>query len=285
VYFSRNFLVNCESNRCWNFCKSASDTSKISTLPCAWPAARIPEDSPKNLKIVERLSADSRIDCCNQQFFLFSDFSGLSYSTEEEIVQPQLSPEEYCEQIQQLWRSELSYPEDSPERERITVERECAFDNLYHLVYQPIVRFLRVFCKPGSVHAEDPEFLANGVMMRIHVALKQGQFQPCRSFQPWCRQIARSVFVDAWRKHTRSAEVLRAAIDNGARPVASEHVTAGDLQDLLGELPVTERRIVELYYLDQKPLAEIALVLNKSVASVRSVLYRIKSRLFHGEKT
>ncbi len=200
-------------------------------------------------------------------------------------MQSQLSPEEYCEKIQQLWIQECSYPEGSPAREWLSRERERHFEEFYHLVFQSIVGFLRSLCTAGSAHGEDPEFLANGTMMRIHLALKKGQFQTGRLFRPWCHQIARRIFVDSRRKHTRSEKVLRAAIDHGTQPPAPEHVAVGDLQEFLGRLPTTERRIVELYYLEEKALPEIALVMGKTVASIRSVLYRIKRRLFHGEKT
>lgn len=196
-------------------------------------------------------------------------------------MQPQLSPEAYCEKIQQLWEMERSAQSEA-DLACICVERNQLFEGLYSRVFPSLVCYIRAFSKSGVSGTEDAEFLANGVMMRVYLSLKEGRFQSAKPFGPWCHQIARRVFLDSLRKPPQSNQVL---VDDFAdKSAAAESVSTSSsdhVQDLLGRLPEQDRRIVELYYLEKMPLPEIAQRFGGTVDSVRCLLYRIRKKLRH----
>lgn len=198
-------------------------------------------------------------------------------------MQPQLSPEVSCEKIQQLWEMEKR---DPPQSEavlaHIRAERDQLFEGLYNRVFPNLVRYLRAFSKTPVMATEDAEFLANGVMTRIYLALKDGRFQSTKAFAPWCHQIARRAFLDSLRRPPQSNQLLVDDLADEPATDESENTSSKKtVQDLLGRLPEQDRQIVELYYLEQMPLPEIAQRFGGTVASIRSLLYRIRRKLRH----
>jgi RNA polymerase sigma-70 factor (ECF subfamily) len=99
----------------------------------------------------------------------------------------------------------------------------------------------------------------------------------------WVCAVARNKHIDWIRKHARTtlvAEVPEAA-DVGEDPAIAA-LLAGDRSDaqlLLSSLPTTDRRLLELKYLEDRTVEEVAEVLGQSVNTAKVGLFRARKRL------
>jgi RNA polymerase sigma-70 factor (ECF subfamily) len=92
--------------------------------------------------------------------------------------------------------------------------------------------------------------------------------------QAWVHAVAvRMAVRQARRRRERSTD---AGIEE--RPV-NDPVVDVDLHRALGELPPRQRAAVALYYLEDRPVAEIASLLDVSESTVKQHLHRARARL------
>lgn len=105
------------------------------------------------------------------------------------------------------------------------------------------------------------------------------------TFRSWLMTIARNVVIDEARKLRPTAQLddpaaERHLVDRGRSP--EEHAVAADesrrIERALGELPATQRKIVELRAVGMKG-PEIAEVLGMSIAAVKTANHRAYVRL------
>ena len=105
-------------------------------------------------------------------------------------------------------------------------------------------------------------------------------FQPARAFRPWLL----AVVANRCRKTTRRPSLPQQPIDalvlerlvapDEAADWSLRQETRQELQDLLRELSAEQQRVLELRYFADLELAEIAVVMETSVGTVKSRLHR-----------
>jgi RNA polymerase sigma-70 factor (ECF subfamily) len=92
----------------------------------------------------------------------------------------------------------------------------------------------------------------------------------------WVRRVAiRMAMRFAHRERVRASLEWRASAD----PVVSPPVADVDLHRALHELPMRQRAAIVLFYFEDRPVVEVAEILEISTASAKVVLHRARRRL------
>src|SRR3954471_4954844 len=137
----------------------------------------------------------------------------------------------------------------------------------------------------------DPSDVVQEALIKAHQKMEQFRGQNEAELAAWLRRILANTLIDALRKNQRQAAVLRnleAELDqSSARLEAwlavhqaspSEVVIRQEqllrLATALAELPEDQRTAVELHYLREAPLAEIAAAMHRTEPSVAGLLRR-----------
>jgi len=143
----------------------------------------------------------------------------------------------------------------------------------------------------GKLGASD---LVQDTLLKAHVARKQFRGASAGEFAAWLRRILTNVLVDVERRHGRQKRnvALEASCRETVESSASRMLTvpAGDqtspsghaarreralmIAAALERLPEDQRTAVELRYLGDCPLDEIAAVMNRTKPSVAGLLRR-----------
>ena len=112
------------------------------------------------------------------------------------------------------------------------------------------------------------------VFLKVWRALPEFE---CRStLATWVYSIARNTCLD--RAEQRSLRQEQPITDDEAAP--PQNIDARRLvEELLGELPVEYRRVLTLYYLEDRSYAEVASLLNLPMGTVKTYLHRAKKQL------
>ncbi|MGH8062353.1 MAG: RNA polymerase sigma factor [Pseudoxanthomonas sp.] len=140
----------------------------------------------------------------------------------------------------------------------------------------------------GSLHryalklTNDPE-LANDLTQDVWLRAIQGmgRLRDAAQFRPWLFGIAHRTFMD--RLRTRYAMPMAADID--VEEVAAIDDFGADedfgraLATGMASLPIVEREVLTLFYLEELSLADIANALGIPVGTVKSRLFRARTLL------
>jgi RNA polymerase sigma-70 factor (ECF subfamily) len=162
-----------------------------------------------------------------------------------------------------------------------------AFDELIRRWAQPLRR--HVARVAGDGHAADE--LVQDIWLRVLQAI--ARLQDPGKFRSWLFGIAHRRLMDELR------ERYGRSIDEAVEPdtLASEPASgaldrefaAGELERGLSRLPVAERDVLSMFYLEELSLAEVAQSLSVPVGTVKSRLFRARQLLrqqligeFHG---
>lgn len=146
------------------------------------------------------------------------------------------------------------------------------WQTLFALAY----RYLR---ERGLPHA-DAEDLAQETILATYRNLDG--IEP-GSLHAWVRAVARNKHIDLLRRQARlvAVESVPESADPGEDPLASV-LTAADREAtlrLLSNLSSADRRLIELKYLDDRSLDEVASILGRPVNTVKVGLFRARKRL------
>jgi RNA polymerase sigma factor (sigma-70 family) len=140
----------------------------------------------------------------------------------------------------------------------------------------------------GSLHryalklSNDPE-LANDLTQEVWLRVLQGlgKLRDAAQFRAWLFGIAHRTFMD--RLRTRYAIPVDTGVDLDALAAAD---AVGDDEDLeralaagMASLPIVEREVLTLFYLEELSLADIAGALGIPVGTVKSRLFRARTLL------
>lgn len=138
-------------------------------------------------------------------------------------------------------------------------------------VQEPLRRFLLVLCEGDAASADD---LAQEALVSAYVA--SGTFRGASSFRTWVFRIAYHCFIDRLRARKIRTEPLDT--------FSEETLPAPDLSDggfrhealyqALRQLPDKERAALLLFYMEDRPVKEIASILEIPAGSVRAYLTR-----------
>ena len=132
---------------------------------------------------------------------------------------------------------------------------------------------------------EEAEELTQDVFIKAFQQLSS--FKAESSFSTWIYRIATNTALSAIRK--RKNEVIRlddsvfanlsdTQVDAALEDESEEQMER--LQQAMNQLEADERALITLYYLEEKPLAEVAFILGMSEANVKVKLHRIRKKLY-----
>jgi RNA polymerase sigma-70 factor, ECF subfamily len=92
--------------------------------------------------------------------------------------------------------------------------------------------------------------------------------------EAWLITVARNKFVDGMRKRSREESGLEAVADTGVADATEASLDSAVVRECLAELPPLQRMVVSLGYGDDRTIAEIARLTDRSEAAVDSLLRR-----------
>ena len=132
---------------------------------------------------------------------------------------------------------------------------------------------------------EDAEELTQDVFLKAFQQLSS--FKAESSFSTWIYRIATNVAISAVRK--RRDEAIRldnsvfanlsdTQVDEALEDESEEQLQR--LQRAMENLEPDERALITLYYLEEKPLAEVAFILGLTEGNARVKLHRIRKKLY-----
>ena len=132
---------------------------------------------------------------------------------------------------------------------------------------------------------EDAEELTQDVFLKAFQQLSS--FKAESSFSTWIYRIATNVAISAVRK--KRNDVLRlddsvfanlsdTQVDAALEDESEEQMER--LQQAMNQLEADERALITLYYLEEKPLAEVAFILGMTDGNAKVKLHRIRKKLY-----
>ena len=132
---------------------------------------------------------------------------------------------------------------------------------------------------------EDAEELTQDVFLKAFQQLSS--FKAESSFSTWIDRIAINVAISAVRK--KRNDVLRlddsvfanlsdTQVDEALEDESEEQVER--LQQAMNQLEADERALITLYYLEEKPLVEVAFILGLTEGNAKVKLHRIRKKLY-----
>ena len=132
---------------------------------------------------------------------------------------------------------------------------------------------------------EDAEELTQDVFLKAFQQLSS--FKAESSFSTWIYRIATNLAISAVRK--KRNDVLRlddsvfanlsdTQVDAALEDESEEQMER--LQQAMNQLEADERALITLYYLEEKPLAEVAFILGMTEGNAKVKLHRIRKKLY-----
>ena len=132
---------------------------------------------------------------------------------------------------------------------------------------------------------EDAEELTQDVFLKAFQQLSS--FKAESSFSTWIYRIATNLAISTVRK--KRNDVLRlddsvfanlsdTQVDEALEDESEEQMDR--LQQAMNQLEADERALITLYYLEEKPLAEVAFILGMTEGNAKVKLHRIRKKLY-----
>lgn len=132
---------------------------------------------------------------------------------------------------------------------------------------------------------EDAEELTQDVFLKAFQQLSS--FKAESSFSTWIYRIATNLAISAVRK--KRNDVLRlddsvfanlsdTQVDAALEDESEEQMER--LQQAMNQLEADERALITLYYLEEKPLVEVAFILGLTEGNAKVKLHRIRKKLY-----
>ena len=132
---------------------------------------------------------------------------------------------------------------------------------------------------------EDAEELTQDVFLKAFQQLSS--FKAESSFSTWIYRIAINLAISAGRK--KRNDVLRlddsvfanlsdTQVDEALEDDSEEQMER--LQQAMNQLEADERALITLYYLEEKPLVEVAFILGMTDGNAKVKLHRIRKKLY-----
>lgn len=148
-----------------------------------------------------------------------------------------------------------------------------AFDELIDRWHPPLWKYARRLSGGDDAAQEIEQDVWLRVLRGIH------RLRDAAKFRAWLFGIARRVMMDRLRLRYAAPAAADVDLDTLA---GDETPPAGDLEALhqeLERLPVVEREVLTLFYLNELSLAEIAEVVGVPAGTVKSRLHRARRML------
>lgn len=158
---------------------------------------------------------------------------------------------------------------------RCQLGEAAAFDALVERWHAPLWGYVRRLVEDDDDAAETLQ----DVWLRVLRALP-GLRDPAR-LRPWIFGIARRAIMDRLRRRYGEPAMEAVEVEAIAAPEEEKALTGGValLQTELAAMPLTEREVLVLFYLEGLSLAQVADVLAVPVGTVKSRLFRARGML------
>lgn len=156
---------------------------------------------------------------------------------------------------------------------RVQNDRTFVAEDLYREHHEHIFRFVW-----SRVHdAPQAEDLTGEVFTRMLANLSNYRDHSL-PFRAWLYRIARNLIIDYHRKES-SARALEDVVNRQPDHTSPEEkaetaLTLERVRRALGKIDPAQREVVELRFLAELSLEEVALVINKSVPAVKALQHR-----------
>ena len=147
------------------------------------------------------------------------------------------------------------------------------FDDFYDQAVPVVYGYLLRLCGGDREEAWD---LTQDSWVTVVDRLAQGQTETATV--GFLLSIARSLYLDSWRRRRRLQHKLR-LVWAGARDTEPAELSAGKVLDHLSLCSAEHRVVLMLAYVDDIPMNEIAQMLGASVSSTYSLLARARTEL------
>lgn len=132
---------------------------------------------------------------------------------------------------------------------------------------------------------EDAEELTQDVFLKAFQQLSS--FKAESSFSTWIYRIATNVAISAVRKKRNDVLRLDDSVFANLSDIQVDEALEDDseeqmerLQQAMNQLEADERALITLYYLEEKPLAEVAFILGMTEGNAKVKLHRIRKKLY-----
>lgn len=137
-------------------------------------------------------------------------------------------------------------------------------------------RFLLAACSGNICEADD---VAQEALMKAYLASRN--FEDVAGFSAWLYRIACNTLIDHQRKQTTRGIVIDIDKADGVAAVSpSDDVfTYQELYCAINGLNVSERTAVLLFYMEDRPIKEIAVIMNVTEGTVKGYLSRGREHL------
>lgn len=137
-------------------------------------------------------------------------------------------------------------------------------------------RFLLAACSGNSDEADD---VAQEALMKAYVASRS--FDDAAGFPAWLYRIACNTLIDHQRKQTTRGIVIDIDKADGVAAVSTsdDGFTYQELYCAIDGLNVSERTAVLLFYMEDRPIKEIAAIMNIAEGTVKGYLSRGREHL------
>lgn len=151
-----------------------------------------------------------------------------------------------------------------------------AFEGIYRALAGPVRRFL------AAQGAADPDATTQDVFLRVLRGLDRfdGDADHLRS---WVFTVARNLLVDEHRAAVRRPIIAGRPAPDGPAPGSEDDLVDGldarRIHAVLDTLPAEQREVVVLRFLADLPLAEVAVVVGRSLPAVKALQHRGVARL------
>lgn len=132
---------------------------------------------------------------------------------------------------------------------------------------------------------EDAEELTQDVFLKAFQQLSS--FKAESSFSTWIYRIATNLAISAVRKKRNDVLRLDDSVFANLSDIQVDEALEDDseeqmerLQQAMNQLEADERALITLYYLEEKPLAEVAFILGITEGNAKVKLHRIRKKLY-----
>jgi RNA polymerase sigma factor (sigma-70 family) len=149
-----------------------------------------------------------------------------------------------------------------------------AFSILFRRYQTPLLRFSYKLSK-------DSELAKDAVQDAwIKSAANLRKLQDPRAFKSWVYRQVRWRTIDLLRKQTLANDKFE-PLNEGENDVLIEETINEDnaLSEVVKLLPLIEKQIIDLFYLDEMKLAEMAIILELPLGTIKSRLHRARNLL------
>lgn len=151
---------------------------------------------------------------------------------------------------------------------------EQAYAVFLHRAAGLVRRFARRRISHGGL---DPEDIVQETLLAVH--LKRHTWRTEAPVGPWLYAIARFKLIDAFRRTSRSIEVLADGDFDAPAPEPEDSATDREIDRALSVLPAREQAVVSSISVDGRSIGETALSLDMTEGAVRVALHRGLARI------